>query len=592
MTFPDSPTYEFGEFHLDIKGYKLLRNGKPVPLTPKAFDMLVILVRKRGRVVEKEELIRELWPDTFVGDTALAQNIFTLRKALGEGTKTRHYIETVPKRGYRFVAPVVEKGGRDAAGAAAENGPPAKAGGVSKSPTISLAVLPLVNVSNDPQVDYIADGVTETITYRFSRLAQLRVMARSTVARYKGVEVDPLQVGRELAVQAVFVGKLSQVGDRLTLSAELVDVERGWQLWGEQYSRTFPDIFEVQDEIARSVSERLHLKLSKEERTRLTKNYTRSADAYRLYLKGRFYWEKLTEDGYKLALEHFNQAIEVDPSYALAYAGLADAYTMRDFYGLRAPTKEMPKARAAALKALEIDPFLAEAHCALACIKLIYDYDWAGAERGFREALELNPHYVYARHWYSRYLIAQGHVEESLVECDLAIETAVFDPVNYMYAGWNNYYARRYEEAVKQLRRSLQLKPEMPLAHMILGAVYLQEGEFTDAVAELKAALKAEPAPIFSGYLAHAYGVAGERQEAERLLGELKEQSKERYVPPYAIAIAYAGLGKRENALEWLEDAYRRRNQWIGFLKAAPEIDVLRSDPRLEDLMRRIGLTD
>jgi TolB-like protein len=270
MTQANSLTYQFGEFILDITGYKLMYNGKPVPLTPKAFDTLVMLVQMRGHLVEKEELIRKLWPDTYVGDTALAQNIFTLRKALGEGTRTRKYIETVPKRGYRFVASVIEKRGLEAASTETGGAAPASTkadGGSSGSLTISLAVLPLVNASNDPQLEHIADSMTDTLTYRFSQLAHLRVMARSTVSKYKGGEVDPLQVGRELAVQAVFVGKVNQVGDRLIISVELVDVARGWQLWGEQYSRMFPDIFDVQDEIARSVSERLRLKLSKEGRT-------------------------------------------------------------------------------------------------------------------------------------------------------------------------------------------------------------------------------------------------------------------------------------------------------------------------------------
>jgi TolB-like protein len=589
---PDMLTYKFGEFLLDVPGFKLLRDGSLVPLPPKAFDTLVMLVQNHGQVVEKEVLLRELWPDTFVGEAALAQNILTLRRALGQRAKQGHYIDTVPKRGYRFVAPVVVKGGPAAAGAPAEGaaGVVAKAGGDLKTPSTSLAVLPLVNVSNDPQIEYISDGVTETITYRLSRLAKLRVMACTTVAKYKGVEVDPLQAGRELKVQAALVGKINQVEERLVLSAELVDVEHGWQLWGEQYNCTFSDIFQVQDEIARSVSEKLHLKPSKAERTRLTNNYTRSVEAYREYLKGRYFWNRVTEEGYDQAIEHFNQAIGIDPAYALAYTGLADAYIMRDFYGIHPPAKEMSKARSAALKALEIDPFLAEARCSLACLKLIYDFDWAGAEHDFKEALELNPHYTYARRWYSRYLIARGYFDESIGECNLAIDTAVFDPANYMHAGWNNYYARRYDEAARQLRKSLELDPEMSIARMLLGVVYLQQGKPADGIAQLDAAMESEHAPIFRGFAAYAHGQGGQRKEAERILADLERQSSHKYVPPYAIAIAYAGLGKTERALDWLEDALHIHNQWIGLIKVAPEIDILRTDPRLEDIIQRLGL--
>jgi TolB-like protein len=393
--------YRFGPFSLNVEEHLLLRDGEPVLLTPKAFETLVVLVENRRRVVLKDELMKEVWPDTFVEESTLAQNIFTLRKTLGRTASGRQYIETYPRRGYRFVEAVSEgRADDDAAGAEQPGqGTEEMGGGTSQGKTIeSLAVLPLVNENADPRVEYLSDGITDSIINSLSQLPQLRVMARSIVYRYRGRETDPQEVGRELQVSAVMVGRILNVDDRLVVRMELVDVEDGSQLCGAQYNRDLSDIFDVQDKIAGQISEMLRLKLTGEEQRRLAQHYTEDTEAYQLYLRGRYHLDKRTAKAYERAIEYFEQAINLDPAYTLAYSGLADAYTLFEYYGLRPPSETMPKAKAAAVRAVELDDALAEGHASLGCVKLVYDRDWEGARRAFERSIELNPKYAHAHH--------------------------------------------------------------------------------------------------------------------------------------------------------------------------------------------------
>ncbi|MCA1626804.1 MAG: winged helix-turn-helix domain-containing protein, partial [Acidobacteria bacterium] len=432
MSEPAAFLYEFGPFRLDAAEQLLLRDGVPVPLTPKVFETLVVLVENSGRVVEKEKLMEQVWPGTFVEEGNLSVTIFMLRKALGEDAVERRYIETVPKRGYRFTAPVRkmrrgdqlgdQSGSRAAAGESASFldatviEPPSSPGhsnakfphesatlsrttralkdsssSLSSSQSIrraraktidSLAVLPLVNGSDDPNAEYLSDGITESIINSLSQLPQLRVMSRSTVFRYKGREVDPQEVGRDMSVRAVLTGRVLQLGDRLIIRTELVDVADGWQLWGEQYNRNPADILAVQEEISQEISAKLRLKLSGEQKQRLTKRHTGSAEAYQTYLKGRYYWNKRTHEGIRKGIEYFTEAIKLDPNYALAYAGIADSYALLGAieYSALPPHEAMQKAREAALRALAIDDTLAEAHASLAYVR-IYDWNWTEAEK-------------------------------------------------------------------------------------------------------------------------------------------------------------------------------------------------------------------
>ena len=372
--------YRFGPFQLDAGEQLLLRDGQRVYLTPKDFELLLRLIKNRGHILEKEELMKEMWPDTFVEEGNLNRHISTIRKALGEKQQRREYIETIPRRGYRFIAHVLELRdesirtiGVERADALAR----VKEASARTRPLDSLAVLPFVNASADPNVEYLSDGITDSVINILSRLPPLRVMARSTVSRYKGREVDPQEVAREIGVNAVLIGRLLEFDDNLIVKVELVDAEDGSQLWGEQYSRKPSDIFAIQEEISQKISKKLRLRLSDEHKRRLTKHHTESTEAYRAYMIGRFLINKRTPDGLWNSVKHFERAIKLDPQYALAYVGLTQAYYHLRDYNLLSLADYLPKARKMALHAIELDPDLAEAHIALAHIKR-YAWDWRG----------------------------------------------------------------------------------------------------------------------------------------------------------------------------------------------------------------------
>jgi TolB-like protein/Tfp pilus assembly protein PilF len=586
--------YRFGPFSLNVEEHLLLRDGEPVLLTPKAFETLVVLVENCARVVLKDELMKEVWPDTFVEESTLAQNIFTLRKTLGRNANGRQYIETYPRRGYRFVETVSEAGagggsvpGAEPPGAGAEEGD----GGGSQAKTIeSLAVLPLVNENADPRVEYLSDGITESIINSLSQLPRLRVMARSIVFRYRGREADPQEVGRELQVRAVMLGRILNLDDRLIVRTELVDVEDGSQLWGAQYNRDLSDIFDVQEKIAEQISEKLRLKLTGEEQQRLARHYTDNTEAYQLYLRGRYHLDKRTAKAYGRAIEYFQQAIDLDPAYALAYSGLADAYTLFEYYGLRRPDETMPKAKAAALRAVELDDTLAEGHTSLGCVRLVYDHDWDGARRAFERALELSPKYAHAHHWYSHYWLSVGRIEESLAASKRALELEPLDLSINLHLGVHYIYARQYEEAIEQIRMTVDMDGNFFFARVYLGMAYAHVGDFARAAEELRQASLIEDNPPALGFLGYVYACWGKTAEAREILDELKERLESGYVPPYDIGIIHAGLGERNEAFSWLEKAYEVRNEWMGWIKVAPEFDGLRPDPRFTELLKRMGL--
>jgi TolB-like protein/Tfp pilus assembly protein PilF len=592
MSNEASHTYEFGPFLLDPSRRLLLREGKPVSLTAKAFDTLQLLIKNKERIVEKEELLKGIWPDTFVEEATLAQNIFTIRKTLGQTPDGHQYIVTVPKRGYRFVGTVrelqkqpvsVEEGQPPAAG-------PSGGDEKTKSEQQSLAVMPLVNMSDDPNAEYLCDGITENVINSLSQLHELRVVARSTVFRYKGGEIDPQEVGRELNVTAVLAGRVQLMCEQLIVKAELVDVANGWQLWGEQYARKLSDIFEVQDEIAKHISASLRLRLTTEEQNQLARHHTENAEAYRLYMEGRYHWNKRTDESLKKAIKCFEHAINIDPNYALAYSGLADAYVSFDFHGLLPPWETMPKAKAAARRAIIIDSSLAEAHTSLACVKLIYDRDWATAEKEFKRALELNQNYAHGHNWYSQYLMATGQIEESFKESMIALSLDPFDIGTNLHLGWHYLHAREYDKAIKQLTKVIDLDPHFYLAHLLLGMAYEQRGRFSEALAEFQEARVLEDSPVLLGFLGYTYAALGNKSEAVELLNELQERAKRSYVPPYSMALIYSCLQDQDKAFESLDEAYSDGNQWLTWLKIAPEFDSLRTDPRFATLLRRLNL--
>jgi serine/threonine protein kinase/Flp pilus assembly protein TadD len=457
----------------------------------------------------------------------------------------------------------------------------------------SVAILPFENASGDPEAEYFSDGVTESIISSLSRLPNLKVMARSMVFRYKGRALDPRRAGRELGVGAVVTGRVIQRGDSLVIGAELVDVVDGWQLWGAQYNRSLAHVFAVQEEVAAEIAERLRLKLTRDEKKRLSKRYTESISAYQAYLRGRYHWNKRTRDSLQKGVESFKRALEEDPAYALAYAGLADSYALLGIaeYGVLPPREAMPKARAAALRALEIDPALGQAQTQVAHVKAFFEWDWMGADREFKRAIELTPDYAFAHHWYALYLAAMERMEEAIAAEKRAQELDPLSPVINKNVGTIYYYASRYDQATAQYRRALELDPDFARTYFFMGLLYEQEAMFEDAVTAFQRAIDlAGDTPVMLSALAHAYAVSGRRREAEGMLETLKERATREYVPAFGVATVYAGLGDKEQAFEWLERAYQERSSWLLSLKVEPIFADLRSEPRFQDLVRRVGL--
>ena len=454
----------------------------------------------------------------------------------------------------------------------------------------SLAILPLTNLSADPSMEYLSDGITESIINSLAQLPQIRVMARATVFRYKNKDIDPVFVGRELGVRAVMNGKVLQMGDMLVIRTELVDIADGSQIWGEQYKRQLSDIFELQEEISKTISEQLRIKLTGEDHERLSRRYTEDVEAYQLYLKGRYFWSKRTKEGLKKGTEYFKQAIDLDPSYALAYAGLADAYAFLGLHRVIPPHDILPKARAAAERALQIDNTLAEAHSALAYIKTIYDWDWAGAERDFKRSLELNSRDAPTRSYYANYLAAMGRHDEAEAQVHRAQELDPLSPIINGMVAFMAFLKRDYDRALEQCRKNLEIEPSFFWVYMGFGWMYEEMGMFERAIPEFQKAVELTRGTTGTlAGLGHAYGLAGREKEALEIIERLQDESQQSYVVPYDVALVYAGLSDKEQALAWLERAYEARFGWLIWINVEPKWDFLRADPRFQSLLRGIG---
>jgi serine/threonine protein kinase/Tfp pilus assembly protein PilF len=450
---------------------------------------------------------------------------------------------------------------------------------------VSIAVLPFVNVNANSDTEYLSDGITDSLINNLSQLTKLKVIARSSVFSYKGREADPQAVGRELNVQGLVTGRITQRGDNLLLSVELTDTRDKSHIWGEQYNRKISDFLAVQEEISSDISEKLRLKLTSEEQKRVTKRYTENPEAYQLYLKGRYFADQFTEG--KKAVEHFNQAIKKDPNYALAYAGLAEAYWEASAQTL-SPREAMPKAREAAVKALRIDDTLAEAHTALAVVQAFYDYDLPGAEKEFKRAIELNPGSASVHQWYGWYLVALKRADEALKEIKHAQELDPLSLVTNVELGMPFYVTRQYDQAIEQFKKAVEMDPNRTFARFSLGWTYILTGRYEEAIA-----ISSKPGsddPYLLAATGHAYALLGKRAEAQKMIERLKEQSTQRYVPPDIIAKIYIGLREKEQALDWLEKSYEDREDALIWLNSDPLFDDLRSEPRFRDLVRRVGL--
>jgi len=460
-----------------------------------------------------------------------------------------------------------------------------------KRPIRSLAVLPFGNeIGDDPDAEYLSEGITDNIINSLSQFPGIAVMARSVVFRYKN-PTEPQKIGRELNVGAVLIGGVLQRGERLIVNAELVDVADGHQLWGSQYNTKFAEIFTIQEEISNRISSELRLHLSPQEKERLHCHDTQDPVAYQLYLKGRHHWNKRTPDGVKKAIRFLQQAIDQDPGYALAYAGLADCFALFGGYRFLLPREAFPMARASAMKALEINSHVAEAHNSLAVTSLFYDWRWSQAEEEFKRAIDLNPRYATAHQWYTIFLAAMERPDEALGSITRAHELDMLSlPIN-THLGWAFYFFRRFDDAVKQLHATLELDPDYILARYVLGQAYTQRGQYTEAIAELQvaASLSARLPPILSA-LGYACALAGEVDQARQILAELAEASAKKYVSAYDLALVNLGLSQKDIAFELLNDAVKERCGWLIFLKIEPALDALRSDPRFRDLVQTVGL--
>ena len=585
--------YGFGPFTLEVTTRRLWRDGQTIPLTAKLFDILLLLVRNQGQVVTKKTLFNEVWSDTYVEENNLTVAVSALRKTLGESRKEREYIETVPKRGYRFVALVREINNiRDAQGDQIATTAHAVTGVAKSNDTInSLAVLPLLNVGNNPDLDYLSDGITESLINCFSKLPQLRVMARSTVFRYKGKAADPRQVGRELRVGAVLTGSILKLDDQIVIGVELVDVNSGTQLWGEQYKLKFSNILDMQERIINEVSNNLRLRLTLEEKARVHTKHTVSSKAYRLYLKGRYFLGKRIETNITKAVKYFQQAISEDPDFVQAHAGIADCYALLGSYGAMPESKALVKAKPEAERALELNANLAEAHASLGFIKS-YCWEWSEAEKHFERAIQLQPSYLQAHHWYSLLLMWQGRFEQSQRELEYSLQISPLSP--HVSSSWGVffYFTRQYDLAITWCRESLELDPSFYPAYAALGLAYLEKGMHKEAIEAHRSAFKISKDPEALSMLGYTYARANKEAEAIEVLNRLDELSNRRYIKPYHFAIIYIGLGEVDRAFDYLEEAFEDKNDLVVVINVDPRFDTIRSDPRSIRLMRKMALPE
>jgi serine/threonine protein kinase/tetratricopeptide (TPR) repeat protein len=455
----------------------------------------------------------------------------------------------------------------------------------------SLAVLPFENASGDPEYEYLSDGITGSLINTLATLPRLRVMAQSTVFRYKGRNMDPQTIGRELSVRAVLTGNVTQRCGRLVIGTELVDVAVGSQLWGAQYNRKLGDIFVIQDEISSEISGKLRLQLTQADKKRLGRRHTENPEAYQLYLKGRYHWNKWTHEGFDKGIEYFQQAVQKDPSYALAYSGLADSYVLLGWNSYLPPKDAFPKAKAAALKALQFDQNLAEAHTSLAAPLWLHDWHWVEAQTEFKRSLQLGHAYPTANHWYAEYLMTMGRHEDSIAKIKHSQELDPLSLIINVAVGWSLYFGRRYEEAIEQLRKTLELDPNYPVAHWILGLIYRNTDRYEMAIVEgEKGVAMSGGSPLMQAALAQTCGMANKTKEAKEMLKRLTMLAKQEYVASYFLAGIHLGIGENDQALEYLERAYEEKSHWLIYLHIDPGMDNLRREPRFKDLLNRIGL--
>jgi TolB-like protein/Tfp pilus assembly protein PilF len=571
----------FGDFEFDSRARQLRKHGHTIRLHGQPLEILGLLLERPAQVVLREELRARLWPqDTFVDfEHSLNAAVNKLREALDDDASNPRFIETVPRRGYRFISAV---GLHDSQNLLGE----------WSSPRIqSLVVLPLENLSNDPEQEYFADGMTDQLITNLAQISALKVISRTSAMRYKGTKKSLPEIARELHVDAVVEGAVMWVGGRVRISAQLIEAPTDYHLWAASYERDLRDVLSMQEEVTRAIASEIRVNLSAQEQARLASTRPIDPEAYRLYLKGRYYWNKRSLEGFQKAIEYFQQVTAKDPAYALAYVGLADTYTYFSFFDVVPPREAMPKAKAAAARALEIDNRLGEAHVSLGYVSYMYDWDWPAAGKHFEQALTLNPAYSRAHTFYPFYLSSLGRSEEALAVAKRSLDLDPASPaVNHSLAV-QFYFARQFEQAIEQAHKTLELDPNFAISYELLGEVYVSRGMYREGLSELeKYSALSRGRAMSLALLGYAHARLGERSQALRMLEQLEATSKERYTPAFSFAVVYAGLGEKDQAFAWLEKAYGERTSRLGYLKVEPLWDPLRPDPRFADLVRRMGL--
>jgi DNA-binding winged helix-turn-helix (wHTH) protein/TolB-like protein/Tfp pilus assembly protein PilF len=640
MALPAIEGYEFGPYRIDTGERLLHRGDELILLPPKVVSTLLVLIRSAGRMVDKSDLMQAVWPDTFVEEGALTRNISQLRKTLGETGDEATYIETIPKRGYRFVAPVrtvaVEPVGTaiaefrnahrpgDGSGDRGETVEPqpsssksrAKwiipicilllaisaamvrflAGGVyshpftrTTAPTNTLAVLPFRSVEKDTSQDYFADGMTQVLITRLANLRNLRVIS---LASDGGAQRDMTAwnaVLRNQSVNEVLTGTIMRSNGRIRIEVQLIDPVTRAVHWATSYERNVEDVLALESAIAEAIVSEIQVRITAEDRERLHERRRVTPEALDAYLRGRYFWNRRTEDGLRRAAQYFQQAIAADPTYALAYSGLADSYSLLGSIGTDGmpPNQAMPRAKSAAQKAIELDPDLADGHVSLAYVKLSYDWDLSGAAREFSRALELNPSSPTARHWYSHYFMAAGDLGKATEQMREAFQLEPLSPSINIGVGWCLYYSRQYDQAIEQFRSVAEIDPGLPLAHQTLGMAYQQKGLFEQAIEEYnRAAAFSNNSPASVAALAGAYAAEGKLADARQELARLEQMSRTRYVPAlYFASIQYA-MGDLAKTFEWGWKAVGERCDYLMYLRVEPRVGKLAGN---QEFIRAMG---
>jgi len=674
--------YEFDNFRLDVADRQLFRDRRPITLPSKAFDLLLVLIENRGRLVGKEELYQKVWADQIVEESNLTVQVSAIRKALGERTQNPRYIVTVVGHGYRFVgevvgvdedhevvietetlarvvieseseetakehtdrlftasiAPALLAEGDDHRIAGAESGNSTTLAGERQAitsssvgllrhsratrtkrvvmlvsalalmiaagtaayflwpkpqsgPIRSIAVLPFKPLVADDRDESLEMGMADTLIARLSNIREISVRPIGAVRKYAGLEQDSVAAGQEQKVDAIIDGQLQRSGEKIRVTVLLLLARDGSALWAGQFDEKFTNIFAVQDSISERVAGMLAAKLTGEEKKQLTRQYTGNAEAYELYLKGRYHLNRLTDDGFKKSLEYFQQAIEKDSNFALAYAGLAESYNALADFNVLPPKEVYPKSRSAALAALKLDDLLAQAHTALAVVLFEYDWAWSDAETEFKRAIELSPGDSDAHLQYSYYLAFMGQFDEAIAEMKRSQELDPVSLVKITGVGQILYAARRYDEAIEQCKKAIEMDPNLGFAHWLLGLAYMYKGMYEPAILAFQKSIPLSgDSPDEPASLALAYARSGKKADARKILDELKRRSKSKYLSPTVIATIHGALGENDQAFEWLDKAYDERDFLLVLLKVEPMFDPLRSDRRFAELVRRVGL--